>query len=99
VTLLYENVLGRPADSAGLADWVGRLNAGATRGQILIGFSESQEGIRIFAPTVRTFLHFFTFLNSTPTQSDLGYWKNYLATLDDQLRQTVLTESGSAGGG
>jgi hypothetical protein len=65
VSLLYENVLGREPDSAGLADWTGQLSAGATRGQVLIGFSESQEGIGLFAPTVRTFLHYFTFLATT----------------------------------
>ena len=43
VQQLYRNVLGREADPAGLADWVGQLNAGATRGTILIGFSESPE--------------------------------------------------------
>jgi Domain of unknown function (DUF4214)/NHL repeat len=90
VTLLYENVLGREPDPAGLADWIRQLGSGWTRGQVLIGFSESQEGIALFAPTVRTFLHYFTFLNATPAQSDLDYWKNYLATLDDQMRETML---------
>jgi hypothetical protein len=95
VAQLYVDVLGRQADPAGLADWTGQLDAGtATRGGILIGFSESQEAIHLFAPTVRTFLHYFTFLNATPAQSDLDYWKNYLATLDDQMRETMLTEPG-----
>ena len=47
-------------------------------------------------PTVRTFLHYFTFLNATPAQSDLDYWKNYLATVDDQMRETMLTDPGFA---
>jgi hypothetical protein len=92
VTLLYENVLGREPDSAGLQDWVNRLGTGYTRGQVLIGFSESPEGIALFAPTVRTFLHYFTFLNATPAQSDLDYWKNYLTTLDDQMRDDLLAD-------
>ena len=97
VAQLYVDVLGRQADPAGLADWTGQLDAGtATRGGILIGFSESQEAIHLFAPTVRTFLHYFTFLNATPAQSDLDYWKNYLATLDDQIRGTMLTDPGFA---
>jgi Domain of unknown function (DUF4214)/Immunoglobulin domain/Immunoglobulin I-set domain len=99
VTLLYENVLGREPDPTGLADWVTQLNGGASRGQVLTGFSESQEGIHLFAPTVRTFLHYFTFLNTTPTQSDLDYWKNYLATLDDQLRDDFLADPSFASGG
>jgi hypothetical protein len=96
VTLLYENVLGREPDPAGLADWVAHLGANSTRGQVLIGFSESPEGIRLFAPTVRTFLHYFTFLNTTPAQSDLDYWRNYLATLDDQMRETFLDGLGAS---
>jgi Domain of unknown function (DUF4214)/Immunoglobulin domain/Regulator of chromosome condensation (RCC1) repeat len=99
VTLLYRNVLGREPDPTGLADWSGQLASGSTRGQVLIGFSESQEGIRLFAPTVRTFLHYFTFLNATPAQSDLDYWKNYLATLDDQLRDDLLADPAFSNGG
>ncbi len=43
VGLLYNNVLNRPADSAGLNAWVSQLNAGATREQVVLGFSESSE--------------------------------------------------------
>jgi hypothetical protein len=98
VTLLYENVLGRGADPTGLAGWVAQLGGGATRGQVLIGFSESPEGISLFAPTVRTFLNFLTFLNATPAQSDLDFWKNYLATLDAQFRATQLADPGFTNG-
>ena len=96
VNLLYQNVLGRAADPAGLADWTGRLASGNTRGQVLVGFSESPEAIHRFAPTVRTYLSYFAFLGAAPTQPDLGYWTNYFATLTDQLRQTLLDEA--AGG-
>jgi hypothetical protein len=95
VTLLYENVLGREPDPTRLATWTGQLGSGASRGLVLIGFSESQEGMGLFAPTVRTFLHYFTFLNATPVQSDLDYWKDYLATLDDQVRNTFLDDLGA----
>jgi len=56
------------------------------------GFSESPEGIGLSAPTVRTFLSYFTFLNATPAQSDLDYWKSNLTTLDDQLRNDLLAD-------
>jgi alpha-tubulin suppressor-like RCC1 family protein len=98
VTLLYENVLGREPDPNGLQDWVNQLGAGATRGQVLIGFSESPEGIALFAPTVRTFLHYFTFLGTTPAPADLDFWKNYLATLDDQMRTDLLADPTFANG-
>lgn len=43
VEILYRTLLGRNADAAGKADWVGRLNAGQSRSQILAGFAYSIE--------------------------------------------------------
>ncbi|HUR89811.1 MAG TPA: DUF4214 domain-containing protein [Ramlibacter sp.] len=45
VTQLYENVLHREPDVAGLAYHVGRLDAGVSRADVLLGFSESPENI------------------------------------------------------
>ncbi|MDH3679502.1 MAG: DUF4214 domain-containing protein, partial [Acidimicrobiia bacterium] len=45
VELVYQNVLSRPADAAGLAYWVGQLAAGVSRGTVMTGFSESAEYI------------------------------------------------------
>ena len=98
VTLLYENVLGREPDPTGLASWTGLLGSGTSRGGVLIGFSESQEGIALFAPTMRTLLHYFTFLNATAAQADLNYWNNYLTTLDDQMRTDLLSDPAFGGG-
>jgi hypothetical protein len=90
VSQLYQNVLGRAADPGGLAYWTGLLASGTTRGQVLIGFSQSPEGISLFAPTLRTFLSYYAFLNTAPSQQDLDYWTNYLATLTGQFRETFL---------
>ncbi|QFT80550.1 hypothetical protein FIU89_08000 [Roseovarius sp. THAF27] len=43
VNLLYLNVLGRPADPDGAADWLGRLAEGQSRADIVEGFAQSQE--------------------------------------------------------
>jgi hypothetical protein len=99
VSQLYQNVLGRAADPGGLAHWTGMLASGTTRGQVLTGFSESQEGIQLFAPTLRTFLSYDAFLNTAPTQPQLAYWKNYLTTLTDQMRQTILDDPTFTTGG
>jgi len=96
VTLLYENVLGRQPDPTGLADWTGQLAGVTTRGQVLIGFSQSPEAISLFVPTLRTTLSYFAFLNAPPTQQDLDYWTNYLTTLTDQFRETFLKNVGAA---
>lgn len=43
VDILYRTLLGREAEPAGKADWVGRLNAGQSRSQVLAGFAYSAE--------------------------------------------------------
>jgi len=53
VTLLYENVLHRAPDQNGLNGWVGALNAGETRAQVLLGFTESPEDINDLAAPVQ----------------------------------------------
>ncbi len=46
VDLLYLNVLGRPGEAAGARGWVDALETGgATRAQVVLGFSESPENI------------------------------------------------------
>ena len=42
-TLLYNNVLDRVPDEPGLDYWVNDLVNGATRAEVLVGFSESLE--------------------------------------------------------
>ena len=43
VSALYQNSLHRAPDAAGLAGWTGALAQGATRAQVVVGFSESAE--------------------------------------------------------
>lgn len=43
VTQLYANVLDRAPDAAGLAAWVGALDGGMSRADLLLGFSDSAE--------------------------------------------------------
>ncbi len=52
VGLLYQNVLGRSADSGGLAHWVGQLGGGQSRGAVVVGFSESAEFVAAAAADV-----------------------------------------------
>ena len=49
VELLYQNVLNRTADAQGLADWVGRLESGWTRAQVVEGFAQSREFVNAVA--------------------------------------------------
>ena len=52
VNTLYNNVLGRDADPAGLAGWLDTLESGHDRGFVLVGFSESPENIALVAPAI-----------------------------------------------
>ena len=46
---MYQNVLGRDADSSGLNYWLGQLSSGAeTRYEVLLGFAESAENKALF---------------------------------------------------
>lgn len=45
VELLYHNVLGRAADTLGLANWLAQLDGGASRSQVVQGFAQSKEFI------------------------------------------------------
>lgn len=45
VELVYQNVLGRAAEPGGRDYWLGRVNAGLIRGEMMIGFSESTENV------------------------------------------------------
>ena len=49
VNNLYQNVLGRDADTGGMIYWLGQLNSGAeTRYELLLGFAESAENKALF---------------------------------------------------
>ena len=43
ITLLYQNVLGRNPDAQGFANWLGELEDGLTRDQVVLRFSDSRE--------------------------------------------------------
>lgn len=52
VQLLYNNVLGRNGEDAGVRGWVNALNTGMTRAEVLLGFSESSENVARVAPAI-----------------------------------------------
>ena len=45
VNSLYTNVLHRAGEAAGVAHWVGKLEQGTARAEVLMGFSESGENV------------------------------------------------------
>jgi hypothetical protein len=79
VTLLYNNVLGRAPDSAGLNGWVSLLNSGYTRGQVLLGFSDSAEYQAAQANEVFVTMMYAGMLRRTPEPAGFNGWVAFLA--------------------
>lgn len=48
IELMYENVLERAPDAAGQAYWLDKLDNGAERGAVMVGFTESAESVMLF---------------------------------------------------
>ena len=74
VALVYQNVLGRDAEPAGFAYWLDMLNRGMTRGQMMIGFSESIENQSVTATAQRITLAYVGMLRRTPSASEHAQW-------------------------
>lgn len=83
VDRVYQNVLGRSPDSGGRSYWIGRLGSGTTRGEMMIGFSESNEFVsssatRLFdydanGPVARLYRAYFL---RRPDAGGLAYWND-----------------------
>ena len=76
VTLLYNNVLGRAPDAAGLAGWVALLQSGYTRGQVLLGFSDSTEYQAAIGNEVFVTMMYTGMLRRTPESGGFTGWVN-----------------------
>lgn len=74
VDLVYRNVLGRRADTAGSAYWTARLQAGLTRGGLLRSFAGSAENISRTSVSSRMSLLSVTMLDRMPTRADITAW-------------------------
>jgi hypothetical protein len=70
---LYQTLLGRPADNNGLAYWVGRLNAGLARADIVGAFWNSDEN-----RTREVAAYYQAFLRREPDAPGLTYWAGQL---------------------
>jgi uncharacterized delta-60 repeat protein len=78
VTLLYSNVLGRVPDPAGLAGWLALLQSGYSRGQVLIGFSDSVEYQAKMANEVFVTMMYAGMLRRTPEPIGFSGWVSLL---------------------
>ena len=63
VTKLYQHVLHRPLDQAGADFWVGQLDRGTARGEVLKGFSESNENVAQLVGTIQNGFEYTPYLS------------------------------------
>jgi hypothetical protein len=79
VNLVYQNILGRAPDPGGYAFWVGELNAGRwTRGQVMVGFSESAEYRGLTFNDVYVTMIYVGMLRRSPEEAGFNFWVGYL---------------------
>ena len=80
VTKIYQHVFNRNPDAGGLAYWTGKLDAHAlTRGDVMVGFSESSEGKRVLEPPVDIVLVYLGMTRAMPTQSGVQSLITFMA--------------------
>jgi hypothetical protein len=103
VQLLYQNALGREADTAGLQFWTDHMSQGMTRAEVLVGFSESAEAVANSADVVGAGIWdrsenaavgarlYDTLLDRAPEGPGLIFWTD---GLDQGYRQQVLAAEG-----
>jgi alpha-tubulin suppressor-like RCC1 family protein len=78
VNLVYRNVLGRAPDPGGFAFWRGQLDAGSmTRGQVMLGFSESDEYREASESMVYVTMMYFGMLRRAPEPQGFDFWVGY----------------------
>ena len=79
VTLVYQNILGRDPDPVGYAYWLGQLNSGIlSRGQMMLGFSESNEYKASINNEVFVTMMYLGMLRRSPEPGGFDYWVGYL---------------------
>lgn len=79
VDRVYRNVLGRAPEAEGLAFWTGQLDSGARdRGQVMTGFSESEEYRAAIANEVYVTMMYAGMLRRGAEPAGFAFWVDYL---------------------
>ena len=79
VKLIYPNIFERQPDPSGLAYWTGKLDSKAkTRGEVMVGFSESGEYKRKAQPVVDIVNSYTGMLRRVPSKAESDLWEPQL---------------------
>lgn len=90
LTQIYNNVLGRNPDDAGLAYWTEQLADGMTRADLVLNFSESAENTAAKSAQVQTIVAYKGLTGDVPTEDQLLIGKNVALS---NLVSTLATNS------
>lgn len=71
VQQLYRNILRREADPSGLTFWSAQLNAGSSRGAVLLGLTQSAEFQQASSATIRAVALYTAFFDRLPTPAEI----------------------------
>lgn len=71
---LYENILGRGGDAAGISYWKQSLDAGLARSDALLSFTESAEYRQMTDTQVNLMLNYAGLLGRSPDQQGFDFW-------------------------
>lgn len=74
VDQMYQNVMRRAADTEGKAYWLQRLEAGMSKGDLVLGFTESSEYQAGTAAKVGVSLNYAGLLGRSPEQGGIDFW-------------------------
>jgi Domain of unknown function (DUF4214) len=88
ITLVYRNVLGRAPDAAGRAGWLAQLSRGASRGEVMIGFTESAEYQAQSAPNVFVIMMYEGMLRRAAEPAGYQSWVDFINSGKDALEIT-----------
>lgn len=78
VDQVYQNVLGRAADPAGLTYWLSQLSGGMTRGELMVAFSDSAEYRASIGSQVLATMLYVGMLRRAPEMVGLDYWADVI---------------------
>lgn len=93
----YRNVLGRPGDQAGTAYWVGQLDRGLARTEMVLLFSESVEHRRRTGTALAELPSFQVIVSSVDADDLAASWRTGCPVGHDQLRAVELDHVDFAG--
>ena len=74
ITRVYQNVLGRSPDAAGYAYWLGQLDVGMPRGQVMTSFSQSTENQNATANALLITMSYVGMLRRSPEPVGYAWW-------------------------